>query len=100
MLKTVPKAAGHQGVVSSTVSPGNQVASWSIQTLPLRERPSGGEPYTCIADRGNSMERNNLNKIMCEKLFGGKLEVTVMPECLEKSNAPDASDPVEMRFQD
>ena len=33
------------------------------------------------------MEENDLNKSMCEELFGGKLEVTVVPDCYEKSDA-------------
>ena len=33
------------------------------------------------------MERNNLNKSMCEKFFGGKLEVSVVPNCFAKSDA-------------
>ena len=33
------------------------------------------------------MEKNDLNKSMCEELFGGKLKVTVVPDCFEKSDA-------------
>ena len=33
------------------------------------------------------MDKNELNKCMCEELFGGMLEVTVLPNCFEKSNA-------------
>ena len=33
------------------------------------------------------MEKNDLNKSMCEELFGGKLEVTVVPDCYKKSDA-------------
>ena len=33
------------------------------------------------------MEKNDLNKSMCEELFGGKLEVTLVPDCFEKSEA-------------
>ena len=33
------------------------------------------------------MEKNNLNKSMCEELFGGKLKVTVVPNCFEESDA-------------
>ena len=33
------------------------------------------------------MEKNDLNKSMCEELFGGNLEVTVVPDCCEKSDA-------------
>ena len=64
-LTTVPRAAWHQGMVSSTVSPGNQVASWSIQTLPLNTGLCRGEPYTSLADRTNNVKRNDLNKSMC-----------------------------------
>ena len=32
------------------------------------------------------MERNDLNKSMCEESFGGKLAVTVVPDCFEKSD--------------
>ena len=46
-----------------------------------------GGPYTSQANRGNNMEKNDLNKSMCEGLFGGKLEVTVVPDCFEKSDA-------------
>ena len=49
--------------MSSTVSPGNQVAS-----LPLHAGLCRGGPYTSLADRGNNMERNDLNKSMCEEL--------------------------------
>ena len=33
------------------------------------------------------MEENDLNKSMCEGLFGGKLEVIVVSACYEKSEA-------------
>ena len=33
------------------------------------------------------MEKNDLNQSMCEELFGGKLEVTVVCDCFEKSEA-------------
>ena len=33
------------------------------------------------------MERNDLNKIMCEELFEENLEVTVLPDCFKKSDA-------------
>ena len=33
------------------------------------------------------MEKNDLNKSMCEELFGGNLEVTLVPDCSEKSEA-------------
>ena len=87
MLTTVPTAAWHQGVVSPAVSPGNQVASWSTQTVPLHARLCRGEPYTSLAKRGNNMEKNYLNKSMCEESFGGKLEITVVPDGYEKSDA-------------
>ena len=32
------------------------------------------------------MEKNDSNKSMCEELYGGKLEVTVVPNCFEKSD--------------
>ena len=85
-LTTVPKAAWHQGVVSSTVSPGNQVVSWSIKTLPLHAGLCRGWLYTSLAVHGNDMETNNLNKSMCEDLFGGKYEVTVESDYIQKSN--------------
>ena len=69
------------------MSPGNQIASWSIQTLPLHAEPCRGGPYTSLADRGNIMEKNNLNASMCEELFGEKLELMVMSDCFEKSDA-------------
>ena len=87
VLTTVPRATWHQRVVSPTVSPGNQVASWSTQTLPLHAGLCRGGPYTSLANHGNNMEKNDLNKRMCEELFGGKMEVTVMPHCYEKSDA-------------
>ena len=87
VLTTVPRAAWHQGVVSSTVSPGNQVTSWSIRTLPLYAGLCRVGSYTSLADRGIYMERNDLNKCMCEKLFGGKLGVTVEPDYGERSDA-------------
>ena len=87
VLTTVPKAACHQGVVSPTVSPENQVVSWSTQSLPLHAGLCKGGPYTSLANRGNNMEKNDLNKSMCEELFSGKLEVTVVPDCYEKSDA-------------
>ena len=83
----MPRAARHQGVVSPTVSPGNQVASWITQTLPLHAGLYRGGPYTSLANRGNNMEKNDLNKSMCKELFRGKLEVTVVPDCYEKSDA-------------
>ena len=42
---------------------------------------------TPLVNRGNNMERNDLNKSMCKELFGGKLKVTVIPDCFEKSDA-------------
>ena len=87
ILMIVPRATWHQGAVSSTVSPGNQVASWSIQILPLDAELCRGGPYTSLADRGNNMEKNDLNKSMCKELFGEELEVTVVPDCFEKSDA-------------
>ena len=42
---------------------------------------------TSLANHRNNMEKNNLNKSMCEELFRGKLEVTVVPDCFEKSDA-------------
>ena len=33
------------------------------------------------------MEKNDLNKSMCEELLGRKLEVTVVPDCYEKFDA-------------
>ena len=33
------------------------------------------------------MEKNNLNKSMCEELFGGKLEITVVSDFSGKSDA-------------
>ena len=86
MLTTVPRAAWHQGVVSSTAFAENQVASWSVQTRPVHARLCRGGPYSSLADRGNNMEKNDLNKNMCEELFGGKLEVTMVPDCFEKSD--------------
>ena len=32
------------------------------------------EPCISLADRGNNMERNDINKSMCEGLFGRKLK--------------------------
>ena len=32
------------------------------------------------------MEKNDLKTSTCEELFGGKLEVTVVPDCYEKSD--------------
>ena len=87
MLKTVPRAAWYQGVMSPTVSPGNQVASWSTQTIPLHAGLCRSGPYTSLANYENNIEKNDLNKSMCEELFGGKLEVTVVPDCYEKSDA-------------
>ena len=49
-------------------------------------RGSAGAPYTSLANHGNNLEKNDLNKSMCEELFGGKLEVTVVPDCFEKSD--------------
>ena len=78
MDNVVPRAVFHQGVVS----PENQITSWSTQTLPLHAGPCRGGPYTSLTDRGNNMEKNNLNKSMYEELFGGKLEVTIVPDSL------------------
>ena len=50
------------------------------QTLPQYAGLYRGGPYTSLANRGNNMEKSDLNKSMCEKLFGGKLEVTVVPD--------------------
>ena len=61
VLTTVPGAAWHQGVVSPMVSPGNQVASWSTQTLPLHAGLCRGGPYTSLANCENNMEKNDLN---------------------------------------
>ena len=83
VLTTVLRAAWHQGVVS----PGKQVASWSTQTLPLHSELCRGGPHTSQANRGNNMEKNDLNKSMCEESFGGNSEVTVVPDCYEKSDA-------------
>ena len=33
------------------------------------------------------MEQNDLNKSICKESFGGKLEVTVVPDCFGKSDA-------------
>ena len=71
VLTTVPRAAWHRRVVSPTVSSGNQVASWSIQTLPLHAGHCKGRPYTSLVNRRNNMEKNDLNKSMCEELFEG-----------------------------
>ena len=60
VLTTVPRAAWHQGVVSPTVSPGNQVASWSTKTLPLHAGLCGGGSYTCLVNRGNNVEKNDV----------------------------------------
>ena len=46
-----------------------------------------GVPYTSLDDRGNNTEKHDLNKSKCEELFEGKLEVTVVPDCFEKSDA-------------
>ena len=73
--------------MSPMVSPGNQVASWSTQTLPLHAGLCRSGPYTSLANCGNNMEKNDLNKSMCEELFDGKLEVTVVSDCFEKSDA-------------
>ena len=87
VLTTVSRAAWHQGVVSPTVPPGNQVASWSTQTLPLHAGLCRGGPYISLANLGINMEKNDLNKSMCEEFSGGKLEVTVVPNCYVKSDA-------------
>ena len=87
VLTTMSRAAWHQGVVSSAVSPGNRVASWSIQTLPLHAGVCSAGTYTFLANRRNNMKKHNLNRSMCEELFIGKLEVTVVPDCFEKSDA-------------
>ena len=73
--------------MSSTVSPGNQVDSWSIWTFPLHARLGKGGPYTSLDDRGNNMERNDLNRSMCEELFGGKMEETAVSDYFKKSDA-------------
>ena len=49
-------------------------------------RGSAGEPYTSLANRENNLQKNDLIKSMCEELFGGKLELTVVPDCFEKSD--------------
>ena len=99
----VPRAAWHQRVMSSTVSPGNQVASWSIQTLPLHAVPCKGGSYTSLADRGDNMERNVLDKSMREGLFRRKLDVTVVSVWRETAKTllvRDTSDCDETHFND
>ena len=66
VLMNVPRATWHLGVMSSNVPPGNQVASWRIQTSPLDAGLCCGRPYTSLAEHGNNMERNNVHKITCE----------------------------------
>ena len=73
--------------MSPTVSPGNQVASWSTQTLLLYVKLWRSTPYTFLANRGNNIEKNDVNKSMCEELFERKLAITVVPDCFEKSDA-------------
>ena len=87
VLTTVPRTAWYQGVVSFMTSPGNKVAFWSIQTFPLHLGLCRGEPYTSLAESGDNMEKNNFNTSMCEELFGGMLEITVVPDCFRKSDA-------------
>ena len=87
VLTTVLRAAWHLGLVTPAVFPGNQVTSCSTQNLPLHAGLCRGGPYTSLANRGKNMEKNDLNKSMCEELFGGKLEVTVVPDCFEKYDA-------------
>ena len=72
VLTTMPRTAWQQGVVSPTVSPGNQVAFSSTQTLPLHARLCRGGPYTSLANRGNNMETNNNLEGWAES-FGNQL---------------------------
>ena len=76
ILTTVPTAVWHKGVVSS----GNQVASLSIQILSLHAGFFRSGPWTSLANRGNNMKKNDLNKSMCEEVFGREFEVTVEPD--------------------
>ena len=48
-----------------------------------------GEPNTTIANRGNKMECNKLNKGMCKEMFRGEMDVVEVPDELdnEKSQA-------------
>ena len=50
-LSTVPRAAWHQGVVSYTVSLGDQAASQSTEVLPLYAGLCRGGPNTFLANR-------------------------------------------------
>ena len=54
VLTTMPRAAWHQGVVSHTVSLGNQATSWSIEALPLHAGLCRGGPNTSLATRGTN----------------------------------------------
>ena len=54
VLTTVPMTAWHKGVVSHTVSLGNQVTSYSIETLPLHAGLCKGKPNTSLANCGNN----------------------------------------------
>ena len=87
MLTTVLRAAWHLGLVTPAVFPGNQVTSCSTQNLPLHAGLCRGGPYTSLANRGKNMEKNDLNKSMCEEFFGGELEASVEPNYNRRSDA-------------
>ena len=80
VLTTAPMDAWHLGVMSFTVSLGNQVTSSSIETLLLHVGLCKVEPNTSVATGGISLENLNLNKSMCAEMFGGELDITEEPE--------------------
>ena len=53
----VPRTAWHH----EEVSPGNQVASWSTQTLLMHVGLCRNGSYTSLNNHGNKMEKNDLN---------------------------------------
>ena len=73
--------------MSFTGAIGNQIAPWSIQTLPLHAGLYRAGPYTVPPKRGNNMERNYLNKSMCEKMFEEELSVMEELDDSRKSEA-------------
>ena len=74
--------------MSFTVTLGNQAASYSIEALPLHAGLCRGGPNTSLATHGIMMEISDLNKILCEKLFGGEMDVTEKaPNFLQGENS-------------
>ena len=75
-------------MVSFAVSLGNQVTSQGIETLPLHEGLCRGRPNTSLATRGLTMEKLNLNRSVCEELFGGEMDVTEkVPDLFENDKS-------------